>query len=397
MFKQFTLMFFLLLTFSQVEAQWQKIYTGYANDLYDVQSLGQHAFICGQSSKIQYSKDSGRTWKNWSLTLPCNLRCLYFFDTLTGMVSGENGRVQKTTDGGKTWSQKYVRTAAYTYDITFLGPYGLMVGNELLVTSSDNFGDSWVVDTTFKSSKQLNSVAISKSGYCWAVGDSGIILRKHLSQKKWTALSQITNINLHYVRCFDDSIIVICGGMPDTAHLGVHYNIFLMSRDSGKTWAHSPIPEMKTILSAYFLTPDTGITVGTNGIICKIYQPLYKRGQQLSGTASALNGVTYSDGYGLIVGDGGTLLRTTNFGGFGLHLNSETHPSPRLYPNPASGVVHIESQGPILKMTVTDDLGRTYVPACSDNTLNLENLPKGLLHLQIELEDGVYETTIVNF
>lgn len=374
--------------------QWKKVNSGFSNDLFDVQTIGKFAFACGQNSKIIQSRDSGKTWKSLVLTIPANLRCLYFSDTLKGFVSGENARIQKTTDGGKTWSQKYIRTAAFAYDITFQGPFGLAVGKEMMVVSSDNDGENWSLDTTFKLSKQLNSVAISPGGICWAVGDSGVIIRKTLSLKKWTLVPSGTKINLTSVTCFDDSIVVICGGMPDTAQVGVHFNVYLISRDTGKTWEQSVIPEMKTILSAYFITPDTGIMSGTNGIICKIYHPLYSRGQQISGTANALNRITYADGYGLVVGDGGTILRTINFGGNGLSVYNTHSNFPEVFPNPCFDFLEIQNENKISEIRCVYADGKCENLNFQNQKIDVSELPPGIYVLYIVTENGVFTLKI---
>ncbi|MCC6818309.1 MAG: T9SS type A sorting domain-containing protein [Bacteroidia bacterium] len=388
---------FVFTTTSNCWAQWKKINTGTSNDLYDVQSISENAFVCGQSSKILISKDSGKSWKSMPLSIPSNLRCLYFFDSLHGMVSGENARLQMTYNGGKTWTQKYVRTAAYAYDITFSGANGLMVGNNSLVVSSNNNGESWTVDTTPSIEKQLNNVAISKGGICWAVGDSGIILRKLIHQKSWIKINSNTKVNLTHVSCFSDSIIIISGGMSDPNQVGVHYNVFLKSNDSGKTWSQSIIPEMKSIFAGYFFTPDSGFLCGSNGIICKIYHPLYKRGQQLSGTASILNSITYSDNYGLIAGDGGTILRTTNMGGYGLTIKDQNIPEIKVYPNPSSDIIYVETKENILSIQLISNDGISTQVNLIENTIDIEEIASGQYWLIIKTQMGVTWIPILKY
>lgn len=396
MFKSTAFLFFTsLMICNSSFGQWKKIYTGFNNDLYDVQTINKHAFACGQSSKVVYSADSGKSWKSLSLTIPANLRCLYFWDSLKGVVCGENARIQKTSDGGKTWTQKYVRTAAFSYDITFKGPIGLAVGKDMLVIASSNEGESWSLDTTFSIRKQLNSVAISNNGECWAVGDSGIIIHKKINQNKWSIIPSGTKINLNHVSCFNDSIILACGGMPDTAQVGVHYNVFLISRDTGKTWQSSIIPEMKTIFSASFITPDTGWMVGSNGIICKVYHPLYSRGQQLSGTANALNSVSHLSGYGLAVGDGGTILRTDNFGGFGLSANSIKQSRISIHPNPGSGYCHILSNDYIEKVEFISATGQLFTLEVVDQTIDISFLPAGIYQIRIQVNSEIFTSKFV--
>ena len=382
---QFLLCICLISSFS-LSAQWKKIYTGISNDLFDVHQAPGMVYAAGQGSTVLKSADSGKSWKKLNLTIPSNLRTVYFFDSLTGMVSGENARIQKTYNGGKTWTQKYVRTAAYTYDMTFNGSNGIAVGKDLLAISSNDAGETWTVDTTPLVRKQLNSVAISPSGHCWTVGDSGFIFKKHLSDKKWTQVNSGSMINLTSVSCIGDSIIIITGGMPDTALVGKHYNILLYSSDAGQSWFRTTLPELKTIYSSWFQDSDTGFICGTNGIISKSYQIFNFRSQQLTGTASALNKIDFQNNNGLVVGDGGTILRTTNRGGRGLSTPDLAIPSIKLYPNPSSSTFTVSAKDhQIISLTAQNINGQSIDILQNGNTYSCDY--KGILILRIQLDN----------
>lgn len=384
---RYSLLLSLCLVQINLSAQWKKIYTPYTNDLFDVCQVPGKVYAAGQGSTVLQSSDSGKSWQKLSLTIPSNLRTVYFFDSLTGLVSGENARIQKTYNGGKTWTQKYVRTAAFAYDIDFSGNKGIAVGKDLLAISSADGGETWTVDTTPQVRKQLNSVSISPSGNCWTVGDSGFIFRKHLSEKKWTPVPSGTIINLTNVSTIGDSFIIITGGMPDTALVGKHLNILLFSFDNGQTWLSTTLKELKTIYSAYFFNEDTGFICGTNGIISKSYQIFNQRSQQLSGTASALNKVHFFNNNGLIVGDGGTILRSTNRGGQGLHLVSASRSPLQIFPNPSAGSFTIQNiNETIVSVKAFDSHGREIT--ISKNTENYSLPHAGIYTIQILLNNG---------
>jgi photosystem II stability/assembly factor-like uncharacterized protein len=382
------LLLFCLLNL-ELSAQWKKIYVNFNNDLFDLQQVPDRVFAVGQGSTVIKSADSGKSWTKMPLTIPSNLRTVYFFDSLTGLVSGENARIQKTYNGGKTWSQKYVRTAAYTYDMTFAGNKGIAVGKDLLAISSTDAGETWTVDTTPLVRKQLNSVCISQGGYCWTVGDSGFVFKKHINEKKWQQVFSGTDINLTSVSAIGDDVIIIVGGMPDTAKVGKHLNILLYSSDSGKTWLRTSLPELKTVYSSYFFNSDTGFICGTNGIISKCYQVFNERSQQLSGTATALNKIEFFRNNGLAIGDGGTILRTNNRGGFGLSIPSLQLPSINLYPNPNKGHFYINAGNHnISQISAIDQSGKSVQVVYIDGAYSIIGSSKGIYHLQILLENG---------
>ena len=73
-------------------------------------------------------------------------------------------------------------------------------------------------------------------------------------------------------------------------------------------------------------------------------------------------------------------------------IDSELNASlTTIYPNPTSGILHIQSKTPIQKMMLVDITGRKLVET-SNSTLNISNLPKGVYLLQIQLENGKMET-----
>ena len=338
------IIFCFIFSTTQIWAQWGRIYTSNVNDLYDVQQINGYAFIVGQSNTVMISKDTGKTWKNQFVSIPTHLRALCFVDTSIGFVAGENARVFKTIDGGKTWISKYVRTAAYAYGISFSGNNGLLVGADLLIASSKDLGETWKVDTTLKSNIVLKSVAITNNGTCFAVGDSGYVLKKEINRGLWQKINVPTAINLNKVLTFNDSIVLIFGGMRDSNQVGKHLNVILRSENSGKTWSKTIAPEMKSIFCAWFLNKDTGFIGGSSGLIAKTDSVFGQRSLLNVATASDINNMSFYGSVGLAVSYGGLILRTINNGGYGLNVNEETLHPIKFYPNPSANKVFIETK-----------------------------------------------------
>jgi hypothetical protein len=183
--------------------------------------------------------------------------------------------------------------------------------------------------------------------------------------------------------------------MPDTAQVGKHLNILLFSNDNGASWLSTTLTELKTIYSAYFFDADTGFICGTNGIISKSYQIFNYRSQQLSGTATALNKIEFYNNNGLIVGDGGTILRSTNRGGRGLNTSLLLVNQVRIYPNPNNGNFTIShSESSILSVKAFDSNGKAV---SVNNTKDIYSIHQsGTYTLQIHLENGqMWHSTIV--
>jgi photosystem II stability/assembly factor-like uncharacterized protein len=381
---------------TSLSAQWKKTANpSNSKDLFDVHMVGATAYVVGQNSAILKSTDTGKTWSNITLSIPQNMRAVFFLNKDTGFFIGENARIQKTINGGSTWSQKYVRTAAYGYDIHFRGQYGLAVGKDMLVVSSNNMGETWFVDTTFISNKRLNSVCILPNGQCWAVGDSGYILNKHLSRRLWENKKFSSKINFNSISALGDSVLIICGGMPDSANVGKFQNIILRSNDGGNSFVSSNMPEMKIPNGTYFFNADTGFICGSNGLISKSYQPLNKRGLQITGSASSLNAIFFENNIGLSVGDGGSIYRTTNNGGYGLSLSCNKEMPFLLYPNPSTGMIAISQFEDIESIKIYNAIGEEIQFEIIANLSQVRFEAKGLFMVQIQSKNTLYHQNIM--
>lgn len=352
-------------------AQWkQRSNPSNNRDLFDVQMIGAKAYAGGLNSALLKSNDSGKTWSSLSLSIPENIRALSFLNADTGCIIGENARIQKTTNGGSTWTQKYVRTAAYAYDIQLKGMNGLAVGKDMLIVSSNNQGESWNVDTTFKSNKSLNSVCFLNDGNCWAVGDSGYILNKNIQRRKWNTWQHPSKINFNSVLGIGDSVLIISGGMPDSLSAGKYRNLVLLSRNGGQSFSESTLSELRIPNGAYFQDADTGFICGSSGLISKSYQVLTQRGLQVLGTASSLNAIYFQGNTGLCVGDGGCIYRTSNRGAYGLKIPDFENKEFKLFPNPSSQTCQINTNSPIDHVSVFAANGKEIQNAY--NPLNAE-------------------------
>lgn len=371
-----------------VFSQWKKTTLSGNKDLFDVHVIGSFGYVVGYGSAVYKSVDSGKTWSSLVLTIPANLKACYFSNKDTGFVIGENARIQKTNNGGSSWTQKYVRTAAYGHDIQFSGNQGIAIGKDMLAVSSDNLGETWTVDTTIQINKNLNSVCILPNGMCWAVGDSGYIMSKHISRKAWTIIKYPSIINFNHISNIGNDELIICGGMADTTQVGKYLNIFLLSSDSGKTWSSTAIPELKSINTAWFFTKDTGYLAGSNGLISKVYQPFATRGLQVPGTASALHKIYFDGKNGIIVGDGGVVLRTTNGGGPGLDINNIESSNFKIYPNPSNGVFYISTELEIASIEIYNSIGMKTLFDYNYSNSELIFPENGIYTINIYLKNG---------
>lgn len=372
-------------------AQWKKVSSPSTQDLYAVQMLKNTVYAVGNNSIVLKSKDTGKSWAKLTLPTQYNLRTLYFYDSMHGFVTGENARILKTSDGGNTWTQQYIKTAAYANGIYFQNQHGIAVGNDFLAVSSNDSGKTWTADTTQLKFIRLRSVTIMPNGNCWAVGDSGYLLHKNINEKKWTISKIQTNIHLTCITHIDNHSLIVTGSMPDTINLGKYLNVMAISKDSGMNWQLNKISEMRLINGAYFSHVDSGYLIGSSGLISKCNNGFSNRGLQLTGIASAFNGISMFYKWGVIVGDGGTIVRTANAGGQPLLNVTETKLKTNIsiYPNPSNGRFMLVSAEDKFSVEIIDALGQLVFSSTDfQNSYEIDLQATGLYTVRLTATDG---------
>jgi hypothetical protein len=152
---------------------------------------------------------------------------------------------------------------------------------------------------------------------------------------------------------------------------------------------------MKIPNCVYFFNSDTGFICGSNGLISKSYQALSNRGLQITGSASSLNSIFFEHNIGLSVGDGGSIYRTSNRGGYGLSVSSNREIPFLVYPNPSAGVCAIGSFEEIENIKVYNALGEEIPFEMNADLSQIRIDDKGLFMLQIQSKDSVYRQNIL--
>ena len=235
----------------------------------------------GDNGTVVISDGYGYSWGSKKIT-DKNLYGVYINrvnDVGVGIAVGANGAVLNTSDSGKTWSNMTVPSSVSA--VTFRSVYSADLGN-------------W-----------------------YAVGDGGVIIHATYSS---------------YSKAFSQWTVVSGGGMftPTMDLNGVSFwslnegyavgngGTILYTTNGGAVWNQDASGVTSNLQAVQYSLPYGGsmapIAVGDGGVILKKGGSTWTR--KASGlTTSALYGIDfYNSNTGLIVGDGGTILRTTDGG-----------------------------------------------------------------------------------
>jgi photosystem II stability/assembly factor-like uncharacterized protein len=264
---------------------------------------------CVGGTSILCTEDGGKTW-NERLGIKPGERDviegfmvaiwgLSFADQSTGWAVGADGAIFKTEDGGKSWKVKS-RGSGYIYEFFFLDANtGWAVTYDLRrdkgsIVRTDNGGSAWKVQKEFETRVILRYFFINAiTG--WAVGHE--------------------TVHDHY-----------------KGPLVLNYFI-LHTKDGGKTWESqfkAPGRELEVsdnLEDVFFINPDTGWAVGSNGLILHTKDGGRHWERQKSGTKSNLWKIQFiDDKRGWVIGNkvsegrGTSIILHTDDGGEHWHV-----------------------------------------------------------------------------
>ncbi|HHX35569.1 MAG TPA: hypothetical protein GX719_09885 [Gammaproteobacteria bacterium] len=247
-----------------------------SNLLLDVVRAGQRLVAVGDRGHILYSDDEGQQWLQARVPTQQLLTAVYFVDERYGWAVGHDALILATRDGGATWTRQYddVEQESPLLGIWFkdrdngfaVGAYGMLLG-------TDNGGKDWEsLDDKLDNEDgyHLNAIDFVSDAGIFIVGEMGVMFRSADWGESWETLDGP----------YEGSLFGIVPGQQADNLLvyGLRGHIFL-STDFGESW--------------------TAVPVDTDS------------GQLQFGLAS---GSLLSNGDVLIVGHGGTILRSTDGG-----------------------------------------------------------------------------------
>jgi photosystem II stability/assembly factor-like uncharacterized protein len=235
-------------------------------------------WITGSYGTILHTDDRGKSWRRQKSPVEENLFGLDFLNNRIGWAVGSRGTILFTLDGGVTWANRSLDEDVILNDIRFVDARrGWIVGEFGRIYHTRDGGRSWhkqksPIEVPFisGSSRNLFRLLFANAHRGWAFGLDGVILR--------TADGE----NWHVVR--SDS--------ASRARLKKSNHLFAAAALGGKTWA---VGERGAVLVS---------TLGNAWTSADLDAPPRTLNSIAAGT----------QGFGLIVGNRGIILRTEDGG-----------------------------------------------------------------------------------
>lgn len=276
--------------------------------LLDVVHAGARLVVVGNRGHILYSDDQGKTWVQAKVPTRQLLTSVYFVNDKQGWAVGHDAQILASTDGGATWTKQFedIKREAPLLDVWFkdaqtgfaVGAYGS------LMTTTDG-GQHWQdVSDRLDNEDQyhLNGIAQVKDAGLFIVGEAGAMFRSADDGQTWEKLEGP----------YQGSLFGAIGTAQAETLLvyGLRGNLF-RSTDFGSTWEPVPLQGERGSLefglsNAALLADGSLVVVGNGGTVLRstddgLTFQVFNRADRIS-----LSGVTAAaSGNLVLVGQGG--------------------------------------------------------------------------------------------
>uniref|UniRef100_UPI0030DB0736 WD40/YVTN/BNR-like repeat-containing protein n=1 Tax=Pseudomonas sp. EL_65y_Pfl2_R95 TaxID=3088698 RepID=UPI0030DB0736 len=245
--------------------------------LLDITVAGKRLVTVGDRGHILYSDDKGSTWTQAKVPTRQLLTAVYFVDDKHGWAVGHDAQILATTDGGQTWVKQFddLTREAPLLDIWFKDAQtGFAVGAYGALLSTTDGGAHWE-DVSDRMDNEdgyhLNAIIAVKDSGLFVVGEQGAMFRSLDWGQTWETLESPYDGSLFGAVATKEPATLLVYGLR--GHL-------FRSADFGATWQQIEIN-----------TPNNG--------------PL---------EFGLADGELLADGSIVVVGHGGTVLKSTDDG-----------------------------------------------------------------------------------
>jgi photosystem II stability/assembly factor-like uncharacterized protein len=162
--------------------------------LLDVSSVGKRLVAVGDRGHVLFSDDNGTSWVQAKVPTTQMLTAVYFVDDTHGWAVGHDAQILATTDAGATWVKQYedLELESPLLDIWFKDrSLGYAVGAYGVLLETTDGGANWE-DVSDRMDNEdayhLNAIVEVKNSGLFAVGEQGMMFRSPDWGQTWETL-----------------------------------------------------------------------------------------------------------------------------------------------------------------------------------------------------------------
>jgi photosystem II stability/assembly factor-like uncharacterized protein len=239
--------------------------------LLDVTHAGKRMVAVGDRGHIIYSDDQGKTWTQAKVPTRQLLTAVYFVDDQHGWAVGHDAQILASSDGGATWIKQFedLKREAPLLDVWFKDlSTGIAVGAYGALLETTDGGQHWQdIGERLDNEDQfhLNGIAYVKDAGVFIVGEQGSMFRSSDDGQTWEKLEGPYHGSLFGAVATAESNTLLAYGLRG--------NLF-RSTDFGSTWEPIALqgergPLEFGIANAALLPDNTIVLVGNGGSVMR--------------------------------------------------------------------------------------------------------------------------------
>jgi photosystem II stability/assembly factor-like uncharacterized protein len=292
--------------------------TALQENFYGVHISDNLSWIVGYYGTILHSADRGKTWRIQESPTRRALFTVRFVSPSSGWISGSYGTVLWTRDGGKSWQTQPLDITEHFFASHWLDEsHGWMAGSRGMTMQTSDGGRSWsknVVPGDFT----FNAVTFASASRGWIAGEFGVIFHTSDGGKTW--LKQTSPVEVSFASGASQNLFALLFTAPTDGYAFGLDGVVLKTVD-GTRWKIVRQREDTNGTNTYHIFAaaafnDRISAVGERGTLLQSDVENGKwRQAELEIPRLSLNAIAFGkNGFGLVVGNRGLVLRTENGG-----------------------------------------------------------------------------------
>lgn len=293
---------------------WTLVSTGTTVDLTGFRIINGRWYVFGAGGIVLYSTNFGASWITINTGVNVTITDVRFLNEHYGVAIGHGGVI--LIWNGVEWIRQAINVSA---SVRFTSVY--IYGTTIYVTGTS--GHLWRFDGTtwVRVSLNLNiditSITMIDGLFGYLIGSDGTICRTFDGGLTWSVQISGVNVTLRNICIVSKTIAYVVGDG----------GIFLQTLDGGRTWVRIDL-NTSIDLRSVTVVGGWGTIVGVGGVIFRFRSDyvVHIHGTTFSRMFTNVNvnlgRITFIDGSrGLMIGDGGVILRTIDGGASWISVN----------------------------------------------------------------------------
>ena len=288
-------------------------------NFYGVHISDNLSWIVGYYGTILHSADRGKTWEIQASPTRRALFTVRFVSALDGWITGSYGTVLRSSDGGKSWHAQSLNITEHLFASHWLDEnHGWLAGSRGMTIQTSDGGRAWnknVVPGDFT----FNAVTFASGSRGWLAGEFGVIFQSSDGGKSWE--KQKSPVEVSFDSGASQNIFALLFTTPTNGYAFGLDGLVLNTND-GLRWeivrqrGNSDGIKARHHLFAAAEFNGRIWAIGERGtLLHSDVHNLQWRQAELQIPRLSLNAIAFGkDGFGLVVGNRGLVLRTDDGG-----------------------------------------------------------------------------------